>query len=1268
MSDRTLHQAGYDEDINELQEICDRLGRDANERGGERMETPLIFATRNAYIEIVSLLSSCSDIQLDAVDSQGCSALHRAVETNIFGLVTLLYTAGVDVNLRSNAGESPLMLAAHLGHIAIVRYLSLLPEMELNARDDEGRTALAIAALHNKGDVVTYLSDLPGIEQPATATPDTAKDLVNHAGEIFAAKAAASDDDIAAPDTISKAVDVEDITIEQITTGVTSDAHFYLESSMRVARHISASELDYTTISAAAISDTATSEFAAVLAARAVSSAFAAIAESAASEVFTAARTAAAYLASKFAADNESLTSYDEFTESCSPLLEDSQFLTLFTTAKLAEIDAKAIKNFCKRPTAQLNAKDSEGRTALIMAAQHSQTDLLKFLTEAKATEVNARDNEGNTAAHYIAARSNWQDLKFLRRAGARLNIKNDAGRTPVEEAVIHNNIRAVQFMVAEPVHNFMTSTGDAETKQATEDLVDVLKSTSDGRRAEVSAAVLQQTGILLTLKDNCSARSQHRFDEKLTDDTLKTLKLLTDGLSNIADKPRQCNIFYKGKLYIDLIEIFVDDDIIKRAEIDEAGLLRTLYICFQAHIKCTDKPKEFLQIKLGDELYLKFNRKIALLAEGEHTVQIMTDSQLSSLYILQTYMTKEEEEVSTKFTCCTHTSSLLPFQHRLKTLCNLIKRFISGCLKTGKNDGEAAFYHKCRARGKLTLLTCLVGLYFYTSDVLTDYVVGLEDYSHVSPLLGTFQIALVTFTLLHENFWSAIELYVTEEELLMMNLGKSELDDEDWSQSELNWSNHWFLGLLCYFVPYKINGGAMSKAKALIGNMLTLLMLRPVADRIFIVFHDPTSRRVYYRLSAKRNTLRQFYIILEQFPELILQFYTFQIVFNKALQPCGFIGQASYSTEHAENNYICTKLDIDLALCGELFRAYSMALAFFNAPVLILLLECDFRKLDPAMPRISPFEKNTLQTVYIMMIPARLFLFSGLLHAEPKTSMVIYLGFRSLWELFVNLTLHGQYTKFTNINFKNEVDENGTLRQRVLKMLGAFWMCWLFSIRDVFIISLRNPIAYMNKISEVNHRSIRSWKMIGLLSCPYIIEGFLGAILIEQDYPCGGSADIFRYLGWFCLTLLIFSVTLMVLVADFLNPTLTKIISHKFLSQSLFVISCGMGLFVIAGGTFFANSNNGRSEEEVCVFGGVVLTYIITFGLFIGLTKRFGEAKRRSKIKVNSDEERWGGTFWEEEDCNMCCLLYSAVCLPCCKLCQRHKGDNDRAGLEAGK
>ena len=71
---------------------------------------------------------------------------------------------------------------------------------------------------------------------------------------------------------------------------------------------------------------------------------------------------------------------------------------------------------------ADVNAKDDEGKTALIYAAIYNHTpEVAKALVEAGA-EINAKDNEGRTALSWAACNHNPQVLKALVEAGADVN------------------------------------------------------------------------------------------------------------------------------------------------------------------------------------------------------------------------------------------------------------------------------------------------------------------------------------------------------------------------------------------------------------------------------------------------------------------------------------------------------------------------------------------------------------------------------------------------------------------------------------------------------------------------------------------------------------------------------------------------------------------------------------------------------------------------------------------------------------------------------
>ena len=84
---------------------------------------------------------------------------------------------------------------------------------------------------------------------------------------------------------------------------------------------------------------------------------------------------------------------------------------------------------------ANVNWKDANGSTALIVAAQHhDNVDMIKLLIE-KGADVNADDKQGETAL-MMAAYNGYADIvRMLAEKGADLNMKNYQGSTALLRA-----------------------------------------------------------------------------------------------------------------------------------------------------------------------------------------------------------------------------------------------------------------------------------------------------------------------------------------------------------------------------------------------------------------------------------------------------------------------------------------------------------------------------------------------------------------------------------------------------------------------------------------------------------------------------------------------------------------------------------------------------------------------------------------------------------------------------------------------------------------
>jgi TonB family protein len=119
---------------------------------------------RGNYHESQALLSN-PEVDPDARDARGYTALMFAAERDAPELVTLLIKADADLDIQNNDGETALIIAVRRGRVDASRLL-LMAGADVTIRDSRGRTALDWARDRDR----TYLAQIISIaSRPAVA-------------------------------------------------------------------------------------------------------------------------------------------------------------------------------------------------------------------------------------------------------------------------------------------------------------------------------------------------------------------------------------------------------------------------------------------------------------------------------------------------------------------------------------------------------------------------------------------------------------------------------------------------------------------------------------------------------------------------------------------------------------------------------------------------------------------------------------------------------------------------------------------------------------------------------------------------------------------------------------------------------------------------------------------------------------------------------------------------------------------------------------------
>jgi len=120
---------------------------------------------------------------------------------------------------------------------------------------------------------------------------------------------------------------------------------------------------------------------------------------------------------------------------------------------KVKNCDLEAIKSSIKMG-ADVNAKDEEGKTCLMIACEKSNFDIVELLLFEKA-KLDYKDKKGRTALHYACVQRNLRIVSSIlnrdvgkRKFRKRINRKDNDGNTPLILAVKNNHYYTVNHLL----------------------------------------------------------------------------------------------------------------------------------------------------------------------------------------------------------------------------------------------------------------------------------------------------------------------------------------------------------------------------------------------------------------------------------------------------------------------------------------------------------------------------------------------------------------------------------------------------------------------------------------------------------------------------------------------------------------------------------------------------------------------------------------------------------------------------------------------------
>lgn len=409
-------------------------------------------------VEIVKRLLAAPGVDVNLQDDYGCTPLFCAAEYNAVEVVKLLLAApGIDVNLQNNNEDTPLLTAVYYDRPEVVMLLAA-PGIDVNAQDGAGDTALSLAVYYNHPEIVKMLLSVTGIdvnlqnqdgETPRSIATDQKSDAIltllnDHAALHAIEKTVVSKTDF------FNAVQAENIAcVEQYLQQDGADVNAQEEEGKKTALQFAA-KYEYNDLLDVLLSYEPNVNHQDALGMTALHYAVR-------RGTIHAVEALLAHAADVNLKDNGGETALYRAAK----LGRREIFKILFVVPGVQKTNIgqyalasffctefrgdQEIREFMARENLRVNQLPDSGVPApsaedLFKAAKTGDTAQLKVLLDKPGVDINVKDEEGNTALILAANFGDVQSTRLLLAHGAAVNVKNSVGNTALHRACTHSD------------------------------------------------------------------------------------------------------------------------------------------------------------------------------------------------------------------------------------------------------------------------------------------------------------------------------------------------------------------------------------------------------------------------------------------------------------------------------------------------------------------------------------------------------------------------------------------------------------------------------------------------------------------------------------------------------------------------------------------------------------------------------------------------------------------------------------------------------------